>query len=88
MGFLAVGLLPFGFSALHFFFGDCEDLADGIVEAFGFGPARDCWRWSDIHGNSVTLRLDDCPYGTEIHSVTLREIRLRDIYTGVYHFDT
>ncbi|MGA3047887.1 MAG: hypothetical protein ABSD67_14750 [Terracidiphilus sp.] len=39
-GFLPLRLLPFGFSALHLFFGDGECLVYGIPEAFGVGVAR------------------------------------------------
>lgn len=42
---LALCLLPFGFSALHFFFGDGERLAHGVVEAFGFRVAGDGRGW-------------------------------------------
>ncbi len=40
-GPLGVASLPLSFSALHLFFRYCECLAYGIVEAFGFGFARD-----------------------------------------------
>ena len=39
---LAVRLLPFSFTPLHLFFRDGEHLADGVIEAFGFGVAGDC----------------------------------------------
>jgi len=42
-GPLGMRFLPFGLSALHLLFRDGERLADGIIEAFGFGVARD-WR--------------------------------------------
>jgi hypothetical protein len=37
--------MPFSLPALHLFFGDGERLADGVVEPFGFGVARDGWGW-------------------------------------------
>lgn len=44
-----MGLLPFGFSALHLFLRYGECLADSIVHAFGFGVAGDGGSGKGLH---------------------------------------
>jgi hypothetical protein len=41
LGSLPLGLLPFGFPALYFLFGDSERFEHSILKAFGFGVAGD-----------------------------------------------
>ncbi len=52
-GPLGVSSLPLSFSALHLLFRDGKHLANGIVEAFGFGLTGDRRGGSHIHASRI-----------------------------------
>jgi hypothetical protein len=65
--FLAVRFLPSGLPPLHFFFGDSECLADGVVGPFGFGVAGNGWglaaaSWPSVYAKiPLTSAKGSCP---------------------------